>query len=69
MPLNKEALKNDLKEMFASRPQNDDQAAEKLATIIIKHIKTATVSTTVTGTCATPAGEGTIVGSGTGSLS
>lgn len=43
--------------------------ADELATVIDAYIKTATVSTTVTGTCATPAGAGTIAGTGTGSLS
>ena len=55
--------------MFASRPKDEDAAAEKLATIIINTIKTATVTTTVTGTCETPAGPGIIAGTGTGSLS
>ena len=69
MALNKDLLKRDLKAMFASRPKDDDAAAEKLATIIINTIKTATVTTTVTGTCETPAGPGIIAGTGTGSLS
>ena len=43
--------------------------ADELAAQIDAYIKTATVSTTVTGSCATPAGAGTIEGSGTGSLS
>lgn len=43
--------------------------ADEIATEIDAYIKTATVSTTVTGTCATPSGAGTIQGTGTGSLS
>lgn len=45
--------------------------ADELATVIDAYIKTATVSTsvstTVTGACATPAGPGTIEGTGSGS--
>lgn len=67
--LNKELLKQNLLQMFKSRPQSDEEAADKLATIIIDFVKTATVTTTVTGTCATPAGAGTIAGTGTGQLS
>lgn len=67
--LNKELLKQNLLQMFKSKPQSDEEAADKLATIIIDFVKTATVTTTVTGTCATPAGAGTIAGSGTGKLS
>ena len=69
--LNKELLKQNLLQMFKSRPQSDEEAADKLATIIIDFVKTATVTTTVTGTCVTPAGggAGTIAGSGTGQLS
>lgn len=49
--------------------------ADEIATEVDKYIKTATVktqvdvtsvSTTVTGTCATPAGAGTIAGTGSG---
>lgn len=43
--------------------------ADEIATQVDAYIKTATVSTTVTGTCATPAGAGTIQGSGSGGLS
>lgn len=69
--LNKELLKGKLLQMFAAKPASDDEAAEMLATIIIDFVKTATVTTTVTGTCLTPAGggAGTIAGSGTGRLS
>ena len=54
--------------MFQAKPASDDEAAEMLATIITDYVKTATVTTTATGTCATPAGAGTIAGSGTGQL-
>jgi hypothetical protein len=55
--------------MFASRPKDDAEAAKKMASIIYNFVVSATVTTTVTGTCATPAGAGTIAGTGTGSLS
>ena len=45
--------------------------ADEIATEVDKYIKTATVSTnvstTVTGTCVTPQGGGTIQGTGSGS--
>ena len=43
--------------------------ADEIATQVDAYIKTATVSTTVTGTCATPSGAGTIAGAGSGVLS
>ena len=43
--------------------------ADEIAAQVDAYIKTATVSTTVTGTCATPSGAGTIQGSGSGGLS
>lgn len=69
--LNKDLLKSKLLQMFNAKPASEEQAAEMLATIIIDFVKTATVTTTVTGTCLTPAGgsAGTIAGSGTGQLS
>ena len=69
--LNKDLLKSKLLQMFNAKPVSEEQAAEMLATIIIDFVKTATVTTTVTGTCLTPAGggEGTIEGSGTCQLS
>jgi hypothetical protein len=68
--LNKALLKQKLLQMFQAKPASDDEAAEMLATIITDYVKTATVTTTVTGTCVTPAGggAGTIAGSGTGQL-
>lgn len=69
MALNKAALEADLKDMFASRPKDDADAAKKMADIIFKFVTSATVTTTVVGTCATPSGAGTIAGTGTGSLS
>ena len=69
--LNKNLLKQKLLEMFKAKTASDAKAAEMLATIITDYVKTATVTTTVTGTCVTPAGggAGTIAGTGTGSLS
>jgi hypothetical protein len=69
MALNKAVLKKSLKDMFASRPKSEDEAAEKLAGIIFDFVTSADVTTTVTGTCTTPAGEGSINGAGSGSLS
>lgn len=66
--LNKALLKQKLLQMFHAKPASDDEAAEMLATIITDYVKTATVTTTVTGKCVTPAGDGTIEGSGTGQL-
>jgi len=72
MALNKAILKTQLKalqqEMKGREDDSMDYYAEQLATIIDAYIKTATVSTTVTGSCATPAGPGTIAGTGTGVL-
>lgn len=45
-----------------------ENLANEIATQVDAYIKTAQVTTSVTGTCATPAGAGTIAGSGTGSL-
>lgn len=42
--------------------------ANQIATAIDAYIKSATVQTTVTGTCTTAAGPGAIVGTGTGTL-
>lgn len=69
MALNKAVLKKSLKDMFASRPKNEDEAAEKLAGIIFDFVTSAQVTTTVVGECVTPAGAGTVTGTGTGSLS
>ena len=69
MALNKSVLKSNLKAVFSSRPQNDDEAAEKLAEVIFNFVASATVTTTVSGACETPSGPGTITGTGTGSLS
>ena len=69
--LNKDLLKSKLLQMFKAKPKTEEEAAEMLATIIIDSVKMATVTTTVTGTCLTPAGggAGTIAGTGTGQLS
>lgn len=69
MALNKSILKSNLKAVFSSRPKSDDEAAEKLAEVIFNFVKSATVTTTVIGTCETPSGPGTVTGTGTGSLS
>jgi hypothetical protein len=76
MALVKETLKAEIKAAFdaqSAKKENPVEAlsdlADKLATAFDNYIKSATVSTTVNGTCATPAGAGTIAGSGTGGLS
>lgn len=80
MALNLTKFKSDLKTALLSaqaKNQKDgvdiDTAmknlADEIATQVDAYIKTAQVTTSVTGTCATPAGPGTITGSGTGSLS
>lgn len=73
MALNKTQLKQQLKELQQDMKIREDDSmehyAEQLATIIDNYVKTALVSTTVTGACATPAGPGTITGTGTGTLS
>lgn len=46
MALNKELLKNNLRDMFSSRPKGDDEAAEKLAEIIFNFVKSAEVTIT-----------------------
>jgi hypothetical protein len=72
MPLNKLLLKADLESDFKSIKLGNDDAAAKVAEAVANrldaYIKTATVTvnTTVTGTCATPSGPGTIVGTGSG---
>ena len=73
MPLVKETLKTGIKglltDMRTKEEISDEYFADQLATLIDAYIKSATVTTTVTGTCATPAGAGTIAGSGQGNLS
>lgn len=69
MALNKAALEAELKNVFASRPKDDGEAARKIADAVYNFVIGAQVTTVVTGTCATPAGAGTIAGSGTGTLS
>lgn len=74
MALNKDLLKQALSSAFKkqrdikSDPESAaDQLAEDIAKAVDDFVKSGTVSvaTTVTGTCATPAGAGTIAGSGT----
>ena len=73
MPLVISTLENGIKglitEMRTKEEISDDYFASQLATLIDTYVKSATVTTTVTGTCATPAGAGTIAGSGQGTLS
>jgi len=76
MALVKATLKTGLFSAFKAQQSKEDNPdgalndlADKLATAIESYVKSAMVSTTVSGTCATPAGPGTIVGSGTGTLS
>lgn len=80
MALNLTKFKGDLKTALLkaqAKNQKDNVSvdtalgnlADEIATQVDAYIKTATVSTTVTGTCATPSGAGTIQGSGSGGLS
>lgn len=72
MPLNKPLLKNEIKTLLQDMMQREessfDEFAGKLADAIDVFVKSGTVTTVVTGTCATPAGAGTIAGTGTGSV-
>lgn len=72
MPLVKDTLKTGIKslitQMRAKEEIDDDYFADQLATLIDTYIKSGTVNTTVTGTCATPSGAGTIAGAGTGNI-
>ena len=78
MALNLATFKANLKTALLRAPaknQNDNvnidtalgNLADEIAAAVDKYIKTATVSTTVTGTCATQSGAWTIAGTGTGS--
>jgi hypothetical protein len=73
MALVKATLASAIKAAFAAqsgKKDNPDAAlsdlADKLATAIDAFVKSGDVTTTVTGTCATPAGAGTITGTGKG---
>lgn len=71
MPLNKTQFINSLKAAFDIDPTNvdaKDAIAEAIADNVDAYIRsmTITVNTTVTGTCATPSGPGTIAGTGSG---
>ena len=46
MALDKTTLKNALKNMFESRPQSDEAAAEQLAQILFDFVKSAEVTVT-----------------------
>lgn len=73
MALDKTILKNEIKSLMQDMMQKEnasfDEFATRLSDAVDEYVKTATVSTTVTGACATPAGAGTISGTGTGTLS
>lgn len=76
MALVKNTLKTAIEAAFTAQANKEENPAaalsdlaDKLATAFDDYIKSATVSTAVTGTCATPAGAGTITGSGAGGLS
>lgn len=70
MALDKTNLKNALKDMFESRPADDEAAAQALADIIYDFVKSAEVSTSVSGKVVTGYGTGgDVTGSGSGSLS
>lgn len=69
MALVKETLKQALVSVF-SKTNDPETAADELATAIDAYIKTATVTTVVTGAVTTGAGAGgSVTGSGAGSLS
>ncbi len=72
MPLNKVMLKGEIKTLLEDMMQREESSFEefagKLADAIDSFIKSGTVTTVVTGTCATPAGAGTIAGTGTGNV-
>lgn len=67
----KTAIKNLLQEMVQENDSESgmDTFADKLSKAMETFVKSGTVNTTVTGTCATPAGAGTISGNGTGTIS
>jgi hypothetical protein len=76
MSLVKEDLKGALKAIFneaKTKEKNQDEVidwvAEQFANAIDEYVRSAKVTTDVTGTCQTPSGSGTISGKGTGSLS
>lgn len=72
MALNKQILKNNLASRFNAINPTDGDVASLVAEIIADEVdayirsQTITVSTTVTGACATPSGPGTITGTGSG---
>lgn len=69
MALDKATLKNEIKSLMQDMLQKEqssiDEFATRLSDAVDTYVKTATVSTTVTGTCST----GPITGTGTGTLS
>jgi hypothetical protein len=76
MALATAALKNSIKAAFKDQSTKTDDPvaalddlADKLSKAVESFIKTGTVNTSVSGACATPAGPGTITGSGTGTIS
>lgn len=76
MPLNTvqlafeiEAVFNKVSDVNIKPADARKQMAQELAACFENYVKSGTVSTTVTGTCATPSGAGTIAGNGTGTIS
>ncbi len=76
MALNKDILKAGIVSAFKSQLNKEDNIeacisdlSDQIAQAVINAITMADVITNVTGTCATPAGAGTIVGTGFGNLS
>lgn len=69
MALDKAGLKAEIisiqQEMKTREKDSMDEFAEKLATAVDNYVKTATVETTITGTCPS----GAVTGEGTGTLS
>jgi|BioPla2DNA2_1021312.scaffolds.fasta_scaffold10529_7 hypothetical protein len=75
MPLATPTLKQQIIDAFEAqmtKTENPEAAindlADKLSKAIEAFVKSGDVNTTVTGACATPAGPGTISGTGTGTI-
>ena len=72
MALNKPALQATIKALMLDMKTKEiasfDEFAQRLADAIDVYVKTGTITTVVTGVCATPVGPGTISGSGTGTI-
>ena len=75
MALNKAALMAAIRQAFTDQTSKEDNGpaaiadlASKIADAVDTFVKSGTVNTTVTGTCATPSGPGTIAGTGIGNV-